>query len=155
MAIATDQTKACLDIAQIRKLLPQRYPFLMIDRVVEIEKKRRVLCYKNLTINEPFFQGHFPDYPVMPGVLIIEAMAQASGVLGFWSLGKAADEDSIYLLVGSDNVRFKKPVLAGDRLWIESSYLTDKRGIWKFSCVAQVDDKVVCSATILCADRPL
>jgi 3-hydroxyacyl-[acyl-carrier-protein] dehydratase len=142
-----------MDVNEIRQYLPHRYPFLLVDRVVELNLKESIVAYKNVTINEPFFNGHFPDHPVMPGVLIIEAMAQAAGILGFKTMDKTPEDGSIYYFVGSDNLRFKRPVVPGDRLQLEAKIITEKRGIWKFECRATVDGELACSATILCADR--
>lgn len=142
-----------MDILEIRKYLPHRYPFLLIDRVVELVEGEYIIAYKNITANEEIFQGHFPHFPVFPGVLIIEAMAQACGVLGFKTVNKTPEGGSIYLFAGIDNVRFKRQVVPGDRVYIEARVVAEKRGIWKFECTAKVDDKLVTSATILCADR--
>ena len=142
-----------MDVTEIREYLPHRYPFLLVDRVVALEPGHSIVAYKNVTVNEPFFDGHFPDKPVMPGVLIVEALAQAAGILGFRTLGKKPADGSIYYLVGADNVRFKRPVVPGDRLQLEASVLTEKRGIWKFDCRASVDGELACEAVILCADR--
>ena len=144
-----------VDAATIRKLLPHRYPFLLVDRVVEFEKDKRVLAYKNITQNEPFFTGHFPDRPIMPGVLIIEAMAQAAGILGFKMLDVKPADGTLYYFVGSDKLRFRQPVLPGDQLILEAKFLSCKRSIWKFECQATVDGKPVCSAEIICAERKL
>ena len=144
-----------LDINEIRNYLPHRYPFLLIDRVVEIEEGERILAYKNVSINEELFQGHFPNYPVFPGVLICEAMAQACGVLGFKTMGKTPDDGSIYLYAGIDNARFKRLVVPGDQMFIEARVISVKRGIWKFECEARVNDELVASATIMCADRQI
>lgn len=142
-----------MDVNEIRKYLPHRYPFLLIDRVVELTLGESIVAYKNITVNEGVFEGHFPNYPVFPGVLILEAMAQACGVLGFKTMNKTPEDGSIYLYAGIDNVRFKKQVVPGDQLYIEARKLSDRRGIWKFECVAKVDGMVAASATILCADR--
>ncbi|MBX2857030.1 MAG: 3-hydroxyacyl-ACP dehydratase FabZ [Cellvibrionaceae bacterium] len=142
-----------LDILDVRKYLPHRYPFLLIDRVVELEEGKRIVAYKNITINEEVFQGHFPHFPVFPGVMLIEAMAQACGVLGFKTMDKTPDEGSIYLFAGIDKVRFKRQVVPGDQVYFEAEVVSVKRGIWKFDCVARVDDELVTSATIMCADR--
>ncbi|TVZ38345.1 3-hydroxyacyl-[acyl-carrier-protein] dehydratase [Alteromonadaceae bacterium 2753L.S.0a.02] len=143
------------DILEIRKYLPHRYPFLLIDRVVDFVPHESIVAYKNVSINEEVFQGHFPDFPVFPGVLLVEAMAQACGILGFKSLNKTPAEGSIYLFAGIDNVRFKRQVVPGDRVYFECKVVSAKRGIWKFDCVAKVDDQLVTSATIMCADRPV
>lgn len=142
-----------LDINEIKKYLPHRYPFLLIDRVVELEPGERILAYKNITANEEVFEGHFPHFPVFPGVMLVEAMAQACGVLGFKTMNKTPDEGSIYLFAGIDKVRFKRQVIPGDRVFFECRVVSVKRGIWKFDCVATVDDKLVTGATIMCADR--
>lgn len=142
-----------MDVREIREYLPHRYPFLLVDRVVELEVGQRILAYKNVTINEPFFNGHFPDIPVMPGVLIIEAMAQAAGILGFRTMDKKPSDGSIYYFVGADDLRFRRPVVPGDRLELRASILGEKRGIWKFACESRVGDELACTATILCADR--
>lgn len=144
-----------MDVNEIRRYLPHRYPFLLVDRVVELTPGESIVAYKNVTVNEPFFNGHFPDHPVMPGVLIIEAMAQAAGILGFKTMDKTPEDGSIYYFVGADNTRFKRPVVPGDRLQLEAKILTERRGIWKFEVKATVDGGLVCSSTILCADRKL
>jgi len=140
-------------IEEIREYLPHRYPFLLVDRVVEIEKGQSIVAYKNVTVNEDFFNGHFPDTPVMPGVLIIEAMAQAAGILGFKTMDKKPSDGSMYYFVGSDKIRFKRPVVPGDQLRLEASIVAEKRGIWKFDCKATVDGELVSSGVIICADR--
>lgn len=142
-----------MDVNEIRKYLPHRYPFLLVDRVVELVPGESIVAYKNVTVNEPFFNGHFPDHPVMPGVLIVEAMAQAAGILGFKTMDKTPQDGSIYYFVGSDKLRFKRPVVPGDRLQLEAKIVSEKRGIWKFDVKATVDGDTVSSATILCADR--
>ncbi|MGO2354870.1 MAG: 3-hydroxyacyl-ACP dehydratase FabZ [Marinomonas foliarum] len=144
-----------MDVNEIRQYLPHRYPFLLVDRVVELNLNESIIAYKNVTINEPFFNGHFPNHPVMPGVLIIEAMAQAAGILGFKTMDKKPEDGSIYYFVGSDKARFKRPVVPGDRLQLEAKIVTEKRGIWKFECRATVDGELACSASILCADRKI
>ena len=126
----------------------------MVDRVIEIELGKYIKAYKNVTTNEPFFMGHFPGKQVMPGVLILEAMAQASGILGFKTMGKKPEEGSIYYFVGADSLRFKRPAVPGDQIILESKVITDKKGIWKFDCNASVEGDMVAEATILCADRP-
>ncbi|WP_111640331.1 3-hydroxyacyl-ACP dehydratase FabZ [Marinimicrobium alkaliphilum] len=142
-----------IDINEIREYLPHRYPFLLIDRVIELVENESIVAYKNITINEEVFNGHFPQAPIFPGVMILEAMAQASGVLGFVSMGKKPEDGSIYLFAGIDDVRFKRQVIPGDRLTLESKVKSVKRGIWKFECRATVDDQLAASATIMCADR--
>ena len=142
-----------MDVNEIREYLPHRYPFLLVDRVEELELGKSIKAYKNVTVNEPFFNGHFPDKPVMPGVLIVEAMAQAAGILGFKTMDKTPQDGSMYYFVGSDKLRFKQPVVPGDRLDLFAEVISEKRGIWKFDVRAEVAGKVVSSATILCADR--
>lgn len=142
-----------MDVCEIRKYLPHRYPFLLLDRVVDLVEGESILAYKNITVNEEVFQGHFPHYPLFPGVLIVEAMAQACGVLGFKTAQKRPEDGSIYLFAGIDNVRFRRQVVPGDRVFIEAKIVSAKRSIWKFDCKATVDDELVTSATIMCADR--
>ena len=142
-----------MDVVEIKKWLPHRYPFLLVDRVVELREGEYIRAYKNISINEEVFNGHFPQAPIFPGVMIIEAMAQASGVLGFKSVGKTPDDGSVYLFAGADKVRFRRQVLPGDRLELEAKVLSKKSSIWKFECQASVDGKLAASATILCADR--
>jgi 3-hydroxyacyl-[acyl-carrier-protein] dehydratase len=144
-----------MKVEDIKEYLPQRYPFLLVDRVVEIELGKRILAYKNVTVNEPFFNGHFPDNPIMPGVLIIEALAQAAGVLGFKSQEKKPKDGYLYYFVGADDVRLKRPVVPGDQLMLEASIVTSKRGIYKFACRASVGDETVGMATIMCAERKI
>jgi 3-hydroxyacyl-[acyl-carrier-protein] dehydratase len=135
--------------------LPHRYPFLLIDRVINCEPGKTIEALKNVTINEPFFGGHFPHHPVMPGVLIIEAMAQAAAILSFKTMNAKADKDSIYYFVGIDNARFKKPVLPGDSLRLHVKLQRSMRGIWKFEAIAKVEDALVAEAGIMCAVRSL
>lgn len=142
-----------MDIEAIRAHLPHRYPFLLVDRVVALEPGVSIEAYKNLTINEPFFDGHFPDNPVFPGVLLVEAMAQAAGILGFKTMGKTPADGSIYYLVGVDGLRFKRPCVPGDQVRLHAEILSERRGIWKFAVSAKVDGETCASATILCADR--
>jgi len=142
-----------MQINEIKEYLPHRYPFLLVDRVLEIELGKSIKAVKNVTINEPFFDGHFPDLPIMPGVLIIEAMAQAAGILGFKSVGKKPADGSIYMFVGADKMRFKRPVGPGDQLILHAKIVAKKRGIWKFGCSCEVDGELVASGEILCADR--
>jgi 3-hydroxyacyl-[acyl-carrier-protein] dehydratase len=144
-----------MDITEIKKYLPHRYPFLLVDRVTEIEIGRSIVAYKNVSFNEPFFQGHFPDNPVMPGVLIVEALAQVAGILGFKTANKTPEDGSIYYFVGIDEARFKRKVVPGDRIILKAIVVAEKRGIWKFDCEATVDDEIVCTATVMCADRKI
>ena len=142
-----------LDIHQILEHLPHRYPFLLIDRVTEVKPGESLTGYKNVTFNEPYFTGHFPQRPVMPGVLILEALAQATGILAFRTVDKIPDENSLYYFVGIDKARFKQPVEPGDQLVLYVEFVKEKRGIWKFIAKASVDGKEVCSADIMCAER--
>jgi 3-hydroxyacyl-[acyl-carrier-protein] dehydratase len=142
-----------MDIDEIRTYLPHRYPFLLVDRVVELNLGDSIVAYKNLTINESYFNGHFPDKPIFPGVLLVEAMAQAAGILGFKSQGKTPADGSIYYFVGADNLRFKRPCIPGDQVMLRAKILGDRRGIWKFEVSSDVDGELCASATILCADR--
>lgn len=144
------------DVHEILRYLPHRYPFLLVDRVTGYSAGEWLTAIKNVTINEPFFPGHFPHRPVMPGVLILEAMAQATGLLAFKTRADAApDPDVLYYLVGIDRARFKQPVEPGDQLVLEVSLLRSKRGIGVFDCEAKVDGKVVACAEIMCAERGL
>src|SRR3954469_21978987 len=152
---ARRRTMAEMDINEVLAHLPQRYPVLMIDRVREYEPHKRIVALKNVSANEPYFQGHFPGRPIMPGVLILEAMAQAAGVLVFSAEGSARKHDEhVYYYVGIDNARFKKPVVPGDELELEVKLERALRGIGKFSCVARVAGTVVAEATILCSVQP-
>jgi 3-hydroxyacyl-[acyl-carrier-protein] dehydratase len=142
-----------MNINEILNILPHRYPFLLLDRVEEFISGDRLVALKNVTINEPFFVGHFPDHPVMPGVLIIEAMAQAAALLAFKSLGHGKPEGSVVYFVGIDGARFKRPVTPGDQLLIEARIVRNLKGIWKFKVVAEVDGKVASEATLMCTMR--
>jgi len=142
-----------MDIQKVLSILPHRYPFLLIDRVLEFEKDQRLLAIKNVTYNEPFFNGHFPIKPVMPGVMIVEAMAQATGLLAGASNPETVTDTSVYLFVGIDKARFKKPVGPGDQLHIEVVQKGMKRGIGIFDCIATVDGRVVTTADIMCTAR--
>ncbi|TRZ57653.1 MAG: 3-hydroxyacyl-[acyl-carrier-protein] dehydratase FabZ [Rhodocyclaceae bacterium] len=144
-----------MDIHQILEHLPHRYPFLLVDRVLECLPGERILAYKNVTINEPFFPGHYPHHPVMPGVLVIEALAQAAAILSFKTLGGKPDDKSVYYFVGIDGARFKKPVIPGDRLMLEVSILANKRGLWKFAGRAVVDGQLAAEAELLCTVREI
>jgi 3-hydroxyacyl-[acyl-carrier-protein] dehydratase len=143
-----------LDIYQVLKHLPQRYPILMIDRVSECEPGKRVLALKNVSANEPYFQGHFPARPIMPGVLILEAMAQAAGLVVLSAGNTGEHHENLYYYVGIDNARFKKPVIPGDQLELDVKLERMLRGIGKFSCVARVSGETVAEAAILLAIRP-
>lgn len=144
-----------LDIRGILEHLPHRYPFLLVDRVLELEKSKRIVAIKNVTINEPFFVGHFPHVPVMPGVLIIEALAQAAGILSFQTMGRVSDNRSVYYFVGIDQARFKRPVSPGDQLRLEVEIVRTLRSVWKFSGKATVDGEVVCEAELMCTLRDI
>jgi len=139
-----------MDINEITELLPHRYPFLLIDRVLSMEPDKHIVALKNVTINEPFFPGHYPHHPVMPGVLIIEAMAQASALLSFKSMGVGANEKSVYYFAGIDAARFRQPVGPGDQLIIKATLVRSMRGLFKFSATAEVDNKVVAEAELMC-----
>lgn len=143
-----------IDIGVIEKLIPHRYPFLLIDRITDYEPFKTIKAYKNVTINEPFFQGHFPQYKVMPGVLVIEAMAQVAGMLSILSLG-GRDESEIYFFVGIDKARFKRQVVPGDRLEFEMELLNQRSSMAKFKGVAMVDGKIAAEAEIMCAKRKM
>lgn len=142
-----------MNVEEIKEYLPQRYPFLLVDRVVEMELGKSILAYKNVTVNEQFFEGHFPGKPIMPGVLIIEALAQAAGVLGFKSQEKKPKDGYLYYFVGADEVRLKRPVVPGDQLMLQATIITSKRGVYKFACRASVGDALVGTAIIMCAER--
>jgi 3-hydroxyacyl-[acyl-carrier-protein] dehydratase len=142
-----------MDIHQILKQLPHRYPFLLVDRVVAVEKGRSIRALKNVTINEPFFTGHFPHRPVMPGVLILEAMAQAAALLSFETLGVTLDEKTIYYFAGIDGARFKRPVEPGDQLVMDITLDRAKSGIYKFKGIARVGEETACEAELMCTMR--
>lgn len=146
---------ASLDIHEILKYLPHRYPFLLIDRVLEYVPDSHLIGIKNVSHNEPYFLGHFPQRPVMPGVLILEALAQATGILAFKTVDRIPDNNSLYYFVGIDNARFKRPVEPGDQLRLEVEFIKRKRGIWKFNGKALVDNEIACSAEIMCAEREI
>ena len=144
-----------MEIAEIKEYLPHRYPFLLVDRVLELEHDKRIVALKNVTINEPFFEGHFPHYPVMPGVLIVEAMAQAAALLSFKSMCTKRDDNTVVYLVGVDGARFKRPVVPGDTLILEAEKIFEKRGLIKYAVRAKVGDHVACVATLLCTQRTI
>nr|WP_211208276.1 3-hydroxyacyl-ACP dehydratase FabZ [Leeia oryzae] len=146
---------ATMDIHDILKHLPHRYPFLLVDRVLEVEPGKNIVALKNVTINEPFFPGHFPHHPVMPGVLILEALAQAAAILSFKTMGTLPDDNSVYYFAGIDGARFKRPVSAGDQLHLCVEIVAQKRGIWKFKAEARVDGQVATEADLTCAVRQL
>ncbi|MEO5572978.1 MAG: 3-hydroxyacyl-ACP dehydratase FabZ [Gammaproteobacteria bacterium] len=144
-----------MDICEVLNHLPHRYPFLLIDRVVECVPGKSLVALKNVTYNEPFFQGHFPQRPIMPGVLILEALAQATGILAFRTTETRPTESVLYFLVGIDNARFKQPVEPGDQLILEIDLVRRMRDLWKFSAQAKVGDKIVASAELMCAKKEL
>ncbi len=146
-----------MDIRGILDYLPHRYPMLLIDRVREIVVGERITAIKNVSINEPFFPGHYPHHPVMPGVLIVEAMAQAAALLSFKTLGGTPEDKakSVYYFVGIDGARFKRPVSPGDQLVIEAKILATKRGLWKFAATASVDGQIAAEAELMCTLRPV
>ncbi len=150
--IATDSS---MDVTQIMKYLPHRYPFLLVDRVLELIPNERIVALKNISMNEPQFPGHFPNHPVMPGVLMIEALAQTAGLLAFKSGGDEIGPNSVVYFVGIDGARFKRPVVPGDQLRMEASVLRVTRGIWKFAVKGTVDGQIACEAELMCTLKEL
>ena len=148
-----ENTLRTMDINEIHEYLPHRHPFLFVDRVTSVEANKSISGYKNVSINESYFQGHFPDMSILPGVYILEALAQISGILGFVTTNKKPSENLVHYFAGSNKVRFKRPVVPGDQLRLESNILSAKHNIWKFDCRALVDDEVVCVAEIMTAER--
>ena len=146
----TDNQNTSMDIHQILQHLPHRYPFVLVDKVLSLDLGKEIVAVKNVSINEPFFPGHFPYYPVMPGVLIVEAMAQAAAILSFKTMGQKPSDDSVYYFAGIDKVRFKKPVSPGDQLILRVRIDRILRGIWKYHGEALVDDVVVAEAEMMC-----
>ena len=144
-----------LDIHEVLKYLPHRYPFLLVDRVLTFKNDESLTAIKNVTINEPFFQGHFPRHPVMPGVLIVEAMAQVCAILSLKSLGATPKEDSVFYFVGIDKARFKRPVEPGDQLMLKATVKRKMKGIWLFESNAYVGDELCCSAELMCTYKGL
>ena len=142
-----------MEVTEIQKYLPHRYPFLLVDRVLEFEADKRIVCIKNVTINEPMFTGHFPVTPVFPGVLIVEALAQAAAILTLKTEGSQVDENSVYYFVGIDGVRFKRPVMAGDQLTLKVAIERQIKGLWKYSARAEVDGNLVTVAKLMCTSR--
>lgn len=142
-----------LDISEILELLPHRYPFLLVDRILDFKENKFIRAVKNVSINEPFFQGHFPGKPIFPGVLILEAMAQATGILAFKSVGKL-ELGELYYFAGIDEARFKRPVVPGDQMIMEIIFKKTRCGLTRFQGVAMVDEKIVCEATMMCARSP-
>ncbi|HUO80830.1 MAG TPA: 3-hydroxyacyl-ACP dehydratase FabZ [Steroidobacteraceae bacterium] len=147
--MTTDAGPYPLDIAAVLRQLPHRYPFLLVDRVLELVPGKSIRALKNVTINEPFFPGHFPHRPVMPGVLILEALAQAAGILAFRTVGVIPDENTRFFFVGIDAARFRRPVEPGDQLILRAEFVRAMRGIWKFTTAAEVDGREVCSAEMM------
>ena len=144
-----------MDIHQILKQLPHRYPFLLVDRVVELEKGKRILALKNVSMNEPFFTGHFPHRPVMPGVLMLEALAQAAALLAFDTLGVTPDDKTVYYFAGIDGARFKRPVEPGDQLMLHAELDRMKSGIFKFKARATVGEELAVEAALICTMRSI
>lgn len=144
-----------MDIHEILEHLPHRYPILLVDRVLDVVPGERIVALKNVSVNEPFFPGHYPHHPVMPGVLIVEALAQAAAILSFKTLGGKPDDKSVYYFVGIDNARFKRPVSPGDQLILEVSIQANKRGLWKFAAQAKVDGQVAAEAELMCTVRTI
>lgn len=142
-----------MNVLQIKNYLPHRYPFLLVDRVVALEVGKSLKAIKNVTVNEPFFNGHFPNQPIMPGVLIIEALAQATGLLGFRTMGEEPQTDTLYMLVAVDKARFKQPVVPGDQLELNVELLKRKGMMWVFNTEARVDGKLAVSAELMCAAK--
>lgn len=143
-----------ISLNEIKALIPHRYPMLLVDKVVDYEPLKSLHAIKNVTINEPIFTGHFPDAAIFPGVLILEALAQATGILGFKS-SEGREDNEMYLFASIDKARFKQPVLPGDTMHLHVEFIKERRGMWKFYGEARVDGKVVCSADLMCARRKL
>ena len=144
-----------LEITEILKRLPHRYPFLLVDRVLDYKLGEYLVALKNVTINEPYFTGHFPGHPIMPGVLILEALAQATGILAFKTADAYPEDGTLYYLVGIDEARFKQPVVPGDQLQLSVRILKSKRGIYKLTGEASVAGGIVATAELMCAERAL
>ena len=148
-------SKDTFDIRKILDTLPHRYPFILVDKVISLVPNESITAIKNVTINEEFFVGHFPNYPVMPGVLIIEALAQTAGILSFKSMNETADDNTLYFFVGIDNCRFKKPVVPGDVLSLNVSIEKVRGGVWKYNAIAKVEDNTCAQAELMCALRKI
>jgi 3-hydroxyacyl-[acyl-carrier-protein] dehydratase len=142
-----------MDIHEVLEHLPHRYPFLLVDRVLEVVPNESIVALKNVTMNEPFFPGHYPHHPVMPGVLVIEAMAQAAGILSFKTMGRQPSDDSVYYFVGIENARFRRPVGPGDQLILKAVVTMNKRGMWRFGCKAEVEGEIAAEADLICTLR--
>lgn len=147
-----DTPKNIIEIQEIQSIIPHRYPMLLVDRVLDYQPGKWLHAIKNVSINEPVFNGHFPDLSIFPGVLILEALAQATGILGFRSK-ESTDENEMYLFASIDKARFKRPVVPGDTMHLHVEFIKERRGMWKFYGEAKVDGKVVCSAELMCARR--
>jgi len=152
--VILESQKNSIDLNEIKTLIPHRYPMLLVDRVVDHQPGKWLHAIKNVTINEPVFTGHFPEFAIFPGVLILEALAQATGILGFKTV-QDRDEKEMYLFASIDKARFKKPVIPGDTMHLHVEFIKERRGMWKFYGEARVDGKVVCSADLMCARREL
>ncbi|WDD97681.1 MULTISPECIES: 3-hydroxyacyl-ACP dehydratase FabZ [Thalassomonas] len=149
-----ESQKNVIDVEEIQTLIPHRYPMLLVDRVLDYQPGKWLHAIKNVTINEPVFTGHFPDFAIFPGVMILESLAQATGILGFKSTEGREDKE-MYLFASIDNAKFKKPVVPGDTMHLHVEFIKERRGMWKFYGEAKVDGKVVCSADLMCARRAL
>ncbi|WP_206485360.1 3-hydroxyacyl-ACP dehydratase FabZ [Thalassotalea sp. G2M2-11] len=149
-----DAQKNTIDVQEIQKIIPHRYPMLLVDRVLDYEVGKTLHAIKNVSFNEPVFTGHFPDLAIFPGVMILEALAQATGILGFKS-AESREENEMYLFASIDNAKFKQPVVPGDTMHLHVEFIKERRGMWKFYGEAKVDGKVVCSADLMCARRKL
>ena len=150
-----DRHPVRMDIVEIMSHIPHRYPMLLVDRILEFDPGRRIVGLKNVSGNEPYFAGHFPGHPVMPGVMIIEALAQAAAVLSFRTMNTKPDDKSVYYFAGIDEARFKRPVVPGDQLLLEVAVERSARGLWKFAAEARVGDALAAEAKILCTLRPI
>ncbi|WP_448248638.1 3-hydroxyacyl-ACP dehydratase FabZ [Thalassotalea agariperforans] len=149
-----DRVKNVIKVEEIQTIIPHRYPMLLVDRVLDFEPGQWLHAIKNISINEPIFTGHFPELAIFPGVLILEAMAQATGILGFKTAQDKAEKE-LYLFASIDNAKFKQPVVPGDTMHLHVQFIKERRGMWKFYCEAKVDGKVVCTADLMCARRVL
>jgi len=149
-----DSQKNELNIHEIQELIPHRYPMLLVDRVLDFEPGKTLHAIKNVTFNEPVFMGHFPEFAIFPGVMILESLAQATGILGFKS-SEGRKDGEMYLFASIDNAKFKQPVVPGDTMHLHVEFIKERRGMWKFYGEAKVDGKVVCSADLMCARRKL
>lgn len=153
--VSVSSEETMIDIAEIKQFLPHRYPFLMVDRVLEVEAGKTIRALKNVSINEPYFNGHFPGESVMPGVLIVEALAQAAGILGMVSADRCTSEGYLYLLCGTDKTRFRRKVVPGDQLELHAELLSFRRHILKFRCEARVDGQLAATSELMVAEQKL